>query len=153
MTSSVRVVDAHGADVPADGTTQGEIAIRGNNVMLGYYKDPDATAAASVEGPGGTWFRTGDMAVMHDHGYVEVRDRAKDVIISGGENIASIEVEQALASHPDVVECAVVAAPDDTWGEVPARVRVAAARCRRHRGRPGRARQVSDRPGSRPPSP
>ncbi len=120
VTSSVRVVDADGADVPADGNTQGEIAIRGNNVMLGYYKDPDATAAASVKGPGGTWFRTGDMAVMHDHGYVEVRDRAKDVIISGGENIASIEVEQALASHPDVVECAVVAAPDDTWGEVPA---------------------------------
>ena len=120
VTSSVRVVDAGGANVPADGTTQGEIAIRGNNVMLGYYKDPDATAAASVEGPEGTWFRTGDVAVMHDHGYVEVRDRAKDVIISGGENIASIEVEQALASHPDVVECAVVAAPDDTWGEVPA---------------------------------
>ena len=120
VTSSVRVVDADGADVPADGATQGEIAIRGNNVMLGYYKDPDATAAASMEGPGGTWFRTGDVAVMHDHGYVEVRDRAKDVIISGGENIASIEVEQALASHPDVLECAVVAAPDDTWGEVPA---------------------------------
>ena len=120
VTSSVRVVDANGADVPADGATQGEIAIRGNNVMLGYYKDPEATAAASVYGPGGIWFRTGDMAVMHDHGYVEVRDRAKDVIISGGENIASIEVEQALASHPDVVECAVVAAPDDKWGEVPA---------------------------------
>ena len=120
VTSSVRVVDADGADVPADATTQGEIAIRGNNVMLGYYKDPDATAAASVEGPDGAWFLTGDVAVMHDHGYVEVRDRAKDVIISGGENIASIEVEQALASHPDVVECAVVAAPDDTWGEVPA---------------------------------
>ena len=120
VTSSVRVLDADGTDVPADGTTQGEIAIRGNNVMLGYYKDPEATAAACVAGPRGTWFRTGDMAVMHDHGYVEVRDRAKDVIISGGENIASIEVEQALASHPDVVECAVVAAPDDTWGEVPA---------------------------------
>ena len=120
VTSSVRVVDADGTDVPADGATQGEIAIRGNNVMLGYYKDPAATAAASVEGPDGTWFRTGDVAVMHDHGYVEVRDRAKDVIISGGENIASIEVEQALASHADVVECAVVAAPDDTWGEVPA---------------------------------
>ena len=120
VTSSVRVVDGDGADVPADGSTQGEIAIRGNNVMLGYYKDPDATTAASVEGPEGTWFRTGDVAVMHDHGYVEVRDRAKDVIISGGENIASIEVEQALASHPDVVECAVVAAPHETWGEVPA---------------------------------
>ena len=120
VTSSVRVVDGDGADVPADGAAQGEIAIRGNNVMLGYYKDPEATAAASVHGPGGTWFRTGDVAVMHDHGYVEVRDRAKDVIISGGENIASIEVEQALASHSDVVECAVVAAPHDTWGEVPA---------------------------------
>ena len=120
VTSSVRVVDADGADVPADATAQGEIAIRGNNVMLGYYKDPDATAAATVEGPDGAWFRTGDVAVMHDHGYVEVRDRAKDVIISGGENIASIEVEQALASHPDVLECAVVAAPHDTWGEVPA---------------------------------
>ena len=120
VTSSVRVVDGDGADVPADGETQGEIAIRGNNVMIGYYKDPDATAAASLAGEGRAWFRTGDMAVMHDHGYVEVRDRAKDVIISGGENIASIEVEQALASHPDMVECAVVAAPDDTWGEVPA---------------------------------
>ena len=120
VTSSVRVIDNSGADVPADGQTQGEIAIRGNNVMLGYFKDPDATAAACAEGPEGTWFRTGDVAVMHDHGYVEVRDRAKDVIISGGENIASIEVEQALASHPDVVECAVVAAPDDTWGEAPA---------------------------------
>ena len=120
VTSSVRVIDADGADVPADGATPGEIAIRGNNVMLGYYKDPEATEAASVHGSAGTWFRTGDVAVMHDHGYVEVRDRAKDVIISGGENIASIEVEQALASHPDVVECAVVAAPDDIWGEVPA---------------------------------
>ncbi len=120
VTAPIRVIDANGDDVPADGETQGEIAIRGNNVMVGYYKDPDATAAASIEGPGGKWFRTGDMAVMHEHGYAEVRDRAKDVIISGGENIASIEVEQALASHPDVVECAVVAAPDDQWGEVPA---------------------------------
>ncbi len=119
VTSSVRVIDGDGTPVPADGATQGEIAIRGNNVMLGYHKDPAATAAAAA-GPEGAWFRTGDMAVMHDHGYVEVRDRAKDVIISGGENIASIEVEQALVSHPDVVECAVVAAPDDTWGEAPA---------------------------------
>ena len=120
VTTSVRVIDADGADIPANGETQGEIAIRGNNVMLGYYRDPKATSAASADGPGGKWFRTGDMAVMHDHGYVEVRDRAKDVIISGGENIASIEVEQALASHPDVVECAVVAAPHDVWGEMPA---------------------------------
>ena len=120
VTAPVRVIGADGADVPADSSTQGEIAIRGNNVMLGYYKDAEATEAASVDGPGGKWFRTGDMAVMHEHGYVEVRDRAKDVIISGGENIASIEVEQALASHPEVVECAVVAAPHDTWGETPA---------------------------------
>ncbi len=120
VTSSVRVVDTEGQDVPADGETPGEIAIKGNNVMLGYFKNPEATAEASLEGPDGTWFRTGDVAVMHDHGYVEVRDRAKDVIISGGENIASIEVEQALASHLDVVECAVVAAPHDVWGEVPA---------------------------------
>ena len=129
VTSSVRVVDGDGADVPADGETQGEIAIRGNNVMIGYYKDPDATAAASVEGPDGTWFRTGDVAVMHDHGYVEVRDRAKDVIISGGENIASIEVEQALASHPDVMECAVVAAPSRDLGRGASRFRRAADGC------------------------
>ena len=120
VTAPTRVVDEEGNDVPADGATQGEIVIRGNTVMLGYYNDPDATAAASIDGPGGTWFRTGDVAVMHEHGYVEVRDRAKDVIISGGENIASIEVEQALATHPAVLECAVVAAPDDEWGEVPA---------------------------------
>ena len=98
-----------------DGDALGEVVLRGNNVMVGYYKDPEATANASVDG----WFRTGDVGVMHPNGYVELRDRAKDVIISGGENIASIEVEQALASHPAVLECAVVAAPDDRWGEVP----------------------------------
>jgi fatty-acyl-CoA synthase len=83
--------------------------------MLGYYRDPEATATATIDG----WFRTGDLGVMHADGYIELKDRAKDVIISGGENIASIEVEQALASHPDVSECAVVAAPDERWGEVP----------------------------------
>ncbi len=119
VTAPTRVVDETGNDIPVDGETQGEIVIRGNNVMLGYYNDPEATEKASIEGPGGMWFRTGDVAVMHEHGYVEVRDRAKDVIISGGENIASIEIEQALASHPAVLECAVVAAPDDEWGEVP----------------------------------
>ncbi|HEX6657090.1 MAG TPA: AMP-binding protein, partial [Ilumatobacter sp.] len=111
----VRVVDEHGADVPADGTALGEVVLRGNNVMVGYFKDPDATANAAIDG----WFRTGDVGVMHPNGYVELRDRAKDVIISGGENIASIEVEQALASHPSVLECAVVSAPDERWGEVP----------------------------------
>ena len=92
----VRVVDADGADVPADGETLGEIALRGNNVMLGYYRDPEATAAAA---PGG-WFRTGDLGVMHPDGYVELRDRLKDVIISGGENIASVEVEQVHRQPP-----------------------------------------------------
>jgi fatty-acyl-CoA synthase len=101
------------ADVPADGETVGEVVLRGNNVMLGYYRDEQATADADADG----WFRTGDMAVMHPDGYIELKDRSKDVIISGGENIASIEVEQALDSHPAVLESAVVAAPDPKWGE------------------------------------
>ena len=117
--SPLRVVDADGADVPADGASAGEVVLRGNVVMLGYYRDPDATAAATVQRPDGAWFRTGDVGVVHPDGYMEVRDRAKDVIISGGENITSIEVEQVLARHPDVLESAVVGAPDETWGEVP----------------------------------
>ena len=111
----LRVVDGEGRDVTPDGATLGEVVMRGNNVMLGYFNDPEATTAASIDG----WFRSGDVGVMHPDGYVELRDRSKDVIISGGENISSIEVEQALASHPAVLECAVVAAPDDFWGEVP----------------------------------
>jgi fatty-acyl-CoA synthase len=111
----IRVVDEQGRDVPADGQTLGEIAIRGNNVMLGYYRDEEATRKASPDG----WLRTGDLGVMHPDGYVELRDRAKDIIISGGENISSVEVERALASHPVVAECAVVAGPDEKWGEVP----------------------------------
>lgn len=107
-------VRADGHDVPADGETIGEIQFRGNSVMLGYYKDPEATAAATDEG----WFRSGDLGVLHPDGYVEVRDRSKDVIISGGENITSIEVEQALDSHPAVLESAVVGAPDTDWGEI-----------------------------------
>jgi fatty-acyl-CoA synthase len=87
--------------------------LRGNNVMLGYYRDEQATEEADAGG----WFRSGDVAVMHPDGYVELKDRSKDVIISGGENIASIEVEQALDSHPAVLESAVVAAPDPKWGE------------------------------------
>ena len=117
--SPLRVVDADGADVPADGATPGEVVLRGNVVMLGYYRDPEATAAATVQRPDGAWFRTGDVGVVHPDGYMEVRDRAKDVIISGGENIASIEVEQVLVRHPGVLEAAVVGAPDETWGEVP----------------------------------
>ncbi|MBS1861436.1 MAG: AMP-binding protein [Actinobacteria bacterium] len=94
----------------------GEVQVRGNNVMLGYYEDAAATAEAFTEDG---WFRTGDLGVMDDDGYVELRDRAKNVIISGGENIASIEVEHAIASHPAVLEAAVVARPDPHWGEVP----------------------------------
>jgi fatty-acyl-CoA synthase len=102
--------------VPADATTVGEIALRGNNLMLGYLKDEAATAAAAPDG----WFRTGDLGVLHPDGYVELRDRSKDVIISGGENIASVEVEQVIAEHPAVLEVAVIAVPDPRWGEVPA---------------------------------
>ncbi|MEV0089069.1 acyl--CoA ligase family protein [Saccharopolyspora sp. NPDC050642] len=111
----LRVVDAEGRDVPADGLTTGEILLRGNDVMLGYYRDEAATAAATLDG----WFRSGDLGVRHPDGYVELRDRIKDVIISGGENITSIEVENALTAHPDVLEAAVVGAPDPKWGEVP----------------------------------
>ncbi|MEV0596718.1 acyl--CoA ligase family protein [Nonomuraea cavernae] len=115
IAAPLRVIDDHGADVPADGATLGEIAARGNDVMLGYYRDEAATEAVTTDG----WFRTGDLAVMHPDGYVEIRDRRKDIIISGGENISSVEVEQVLARHPAVLESAVVATPDDHWGEVP----------------------------------
>ena len=89
--------------------------MRGNNVMLGYYRDPEATAQAFAGG----WFHSGDIAVMHPDGYLELRDRSKDIIISGGENISTIEVEQTVAKHPAVLECAVVAVPDAKWGERP----------------------------------
>ncbi|HEY2194173.1 MAG TPA: acyl--CoA ligase family protein [Actinomycetospora sp.] len=102
-------------DVPADGTTMGEIVMHGNNVMSGYYRDPDATAKAFAGG----WYHSGDLGVMHPDGYVELRDRAKDVIISGGENISTVEVEQAVLSHPAVLEAAVVGVPDERWGERP----------------------------------
>ena len=111
----IRVIDDRGADVPRDADTVGELVIRGNTVMTGYLHDPEATAAAAPDG----WLRTGDLAVRHPDGYVEIRDRAKDVIISGGENISSVEVEQVLATHPAVLEVAVVAGPHDRWGEVP----------------------------------
>ncbi|GAT16032.1 AMP-dependent synthetase and ligase [Mycolicibacterium thermoresistibile] len=111
----LRVVDDRGDDVPADATTMGEIVIRGNTVATGYYRDEEATREAFGSG----WFRTGDLGVMHPDNYVELRDRAKDVIISGGENISSVEVEQVLDTHPAVRECAVVAGPHPRWGEVP----------------------------------
>ncbi len=111
----VRVVDAEMNDVPADGATMGEVVMRGNNVMKGYFDDADATAEAFRGG----WFHSADLGVMHPDGYIELRDRAKDIIISGGENISTIEVEGALARHPDVLEAAVVAIPDEKWGERP----------------------------------
>ena len=103
------------AEVPADGQTMGEIMFRGNIVMKGYLKNPTATAKAFEGG----WFHTGDLAVMEPDRYVKIKDRSKDVIISGGENISSIEVEDALYRHPAVVACAVVARPDPKWGETP----------------------------------
>ncbi|WP_285594098.1 acyl--CoA ligase family protein [Actinomycetospora sp. NBRC 106378] len=102
-------------DVSADGATMGEIVMRGNNVMSGYYRDDEATAKAFAGG----WYHSGDLGVMHPDGYVELRDRAKDVIISGGENISTVEVEQAVLSHPAVLEAAVVGVPDERWGERP----------------------------------
>jgi fatty-acyl-CoA synthase len=111
----LRVVDEAMADVPADGSTMGEILMRGNNVMAGYYLDPQAT----VEAFRGGWFHSGDLGVMHPDGYIELRDRIKDIVISGGENISTVEVEQALMSHPAVLEAAVIGVPDDKWGEHP----------------------------------
>jgi fatty-acyl-CoA synthase len=113
--AGVRVVDEEMADVPADGQTMGEIVMRGNTVMAGYYLDQEATAEAFRGG----WFHSGDLGVMYSDGYIELRDRAKDIVISGGENISTVEVEQALMSHPCVLEAAVVGVPDEKWGERP----------------------------------
>jgi fatty-acyl-CoA synthase len=101
--------------VPADGETMGEIMFRGNITMKGYLKNPAATEEAFAGG----WFHSGDLAVMQPDGYVKIKDRSKDIIISGGENISSIEVEDALYRHPDVLAAAVVARPDSRWGEAP----------------------------------
>ena len=103
-------------DVPRDMQTIGEVVIRGDDVMDGYYKEPEATAAVMTDG----WFHSGDMAVWDEENYIHIVDRKKDIIISGGENISSLEVEKAIFAHPAVLECAVVAAPDDKWGEIPA---------------------------------
>jgi fatty-acyl-CoA synthase len=115
VAGEVRVVDDAMRDVPADGETMGEVVMRGNVVMKGYYDDEPATRASFAGG----WFHSGDVGVRHPDGSIELRDRKKDVIISGGENISTIEVEQAVASHPAVLECAVIAVPDDRWGESP----------------------------------
>ena len=112
---AVRVVDKDMGDIPADGETMGEVVMRGNNVMKGYFADE----AATTEAFRGGWFHSCDLAVMHPDGYIEIRDRAKDIIISGGENISTVEVERVLVSHPDVLEAAVVAVPDEKWGERP----------------------------------
>ena len=111
----LRVVDGEGEDVPADGQTLGEIVFRGNVILKGYYRDPEATEKVMGDG----WFHTGDAAVIHPDGYVEIRDRIKDVIISGGENISSIEVEGVLLRHPAVQEAAIVGLPHEKWGEAP----------------------------------
>ncbi len=111
----LRVQGDDGEEVPADGQTLGEIVVRGNVVMSGYYHDPEATDRAMGDG----WFHTGDAAVVHPDGYVEIRDRIKDVIISGGENISSVEVEGTLLRHPAIQEAAIVGLPDERWGETP----------------------------------
>jgi fatty-acyl-CoA synthase len=111
----VRVVDDEMREVPADGRTMGEVVMRGNAVMSGYFADEEATGRAFAGG----WFHSGDIAVRHPDSSIELRDRKKDIVISGGENISTIEVEQAVAAHPAVLECAVIAVPDDKWGEVP----------------------------------
>ncbi len=115
---TLRVVDNEMNDVPRDGITVGEIIAMGDHVMDGYFCDPEGTAAAFT----GPWLHTGDMAVWEPDNYINIVDRKKQIIISGGENVSSIEVENAIASHPAVLECAVVAAPDERWGEVPAAI-------------------------------
>jgi fatty-acyl-CoA synthase len=116
LQEGMTVMDAQTmAETPADGQTMGEIMFRGNIVMKGYLKNPASTREAFAGG----WFHTGDLAVMEPDHYVKIRDRSKDIIISGGENISSLEVEDALYRHPAVLACAVVARPDDRWGETP----------------------------------
>ena len=110
-----RVLDEHGHDVPADGTTMGEIVLAGNTLMAGYFRNAEATEAAFRGG----MFWSGDLAVVHPDGQIQIRDRAKDIIITGGENVSSLEVETVLYRHPDVLLAAVVAAPDPKWGETP----------------------------------
>jgi len=115
LAGELNVLDAQGRPVPRDGKTMGEVCLRGNTVMKGYFRDPGATDKAFQGG----WFHTGDLGVVQADGYIALRDRSKDIIISGGENISTIEVENVLAAHPDIAEAAVVSRPDDKWGEVP----------------------------------
>jgi fatty-acyl-CoA synthase len=114
--AALRVADpATARPVPRDGTTMGEVMLRGNTIMKGYLRHPGATAAAFAHG----WYHTGDLAVWHPDGYIEIKDRSKDIIITGGENVSSLEVEECLYRHPHVMEAAVVACPDARWGETP----------------------------------
>lgn len=112
--AEIRVVNAEGRDVKPDGQEAGEVIVRGDVVMAGYWNQPDATAQAIRD----DWLYTGDLATIDEEGYILIVDRAKDMILSGGENIASAEIERILYAHPAVLECAVIAVPDDTWGEV-----------------------------------
>jgi fatty-acyl-CoA synthase len=114
----IRVVDNDMNDVPRDGSSVGEVVVQSDHVMEGYFRDDACTQAVMTGG----WFHTGDMAVWDEERYIHIVDRKKEIIISGGENISSLEVEKAICAHPDVYECAVVAAPDDKWGEVPAAI-------------------------------
>lgn len=122
----LRVDDAEGKDVPRDGVTMGEIIARSDGVMAGYWKQPEATAEALRDG----WFHTGDIAVVAKNGYILIVDRKKDIIVSGGENISSLDVEKVLSAHPDVYEAAVIPAADEKWGEVPRAVVVPKAGCK-----------------------
>ena len=115
VADAVRVVDDQGEEVAADGRALGEVLMRGNNVMTGYFDDPERTAETLAGG----WYHSGDLAVRHPDGYIELRDRKKDIIVSGGENIPTIEVEQAISGHPAVAAVAVVSTPDEKWGERP----------------------------------
>src|SRR5208282_596035 len=111
----LRVLGPDGKDVPHDGTAMGEIVARGDAVMEGYWRQPDATQAAMKDG----WFHTGDVATVDGHNYIQIVDRKKEIIISGGENISSLEVEKVILAHPAVYETAVIPVPDEKWGEVP----------------------------------
>jgi fatty-acyl-CoA synthase len=115
VAEAVRVVDDQGEEIAADAETLGEVLMRGNNVMTGYFDDPERTEEALAGG----WYHSGDLAVRHPDGYIELRDRKKDIIVSGGENISTIEVEQAISEHPAVAAVAVVSTPDEKWGERP----------------------------------
>ncbi len=127
-----QIVEGQLQDVPRDMQTVGEVVISGDNVMDGYFREPQATSAVMT----GPWFHSGDMAVWDAEGHIHIVDRKKDIIISGGENISSIEVEKAIGAHPAVLEVAVVSAPDPVWGEIPVAIRRVTDRLRSDRSQP-----------------